>query len=284
VLERVAAATVYIENQLVLSQADWNALPEELRARHSKPQFAASGSGFVVSADGTIVTNAHVIGDGEETIPLKDGSQLRWRLVSTGLKVVVRSGEGAEQTYLPRVLKVDEGLDLAVLKIAPKQPLEALAVNPGHEVKGGLPAIMAGFPGGKVVSHAPFAEAADSARSDEIPNPRVAINKGAVTSVRRYKGAVRYQLDINANHGNSGGPITNTRGEVIGVLYAGIDGMNSINYAIPAQYLKRVLPAAITQGWIGNLPEPAAAADSADTREQQNYESFKDSGTFKLAN
>lgn len=284
VLEQVAEATVYIENWLVLSQADWDALPAELRAQHKKPEFPASGSGFVVSEDGLIVTNAHVIEDAEETLPLKDGSQLRWRFVSTELKVVVRSGEQGEQTYLPRVVKVNKDLDLAVLKISPKQPLKPLKVDSTQEIRSGLPALMAGFPGGKLVSHAPFTDEIDPTTAAEIPNPRVAINNGAVTSVRRYKGSVRYQLDINANHGNSGGPITNMQGDVVGVLYAGIDGMNSINYAIPAHYLKSVLPAEMTAGWTGNLSDGRQTVRTdAENSGDQAFESFKQSGTFKLA-
>ena len=223
------------------------------------------------------MTNAHVIGDAEEIIPLKDGTRLHWNFVSTGLTVVVRSGEEDEQTYLPRIIKVNEALDLAVLKISPQSPLKALAFNIGQPVMGGLPAVMAGFPGGKSVGFAPFSDG--TAPIEEMPNPRVAINTGNVTSVRKYKGSVRYQLDIGANHGNSGGPITNAQGQVIGVLYAGIDGMNSINYAIPARYLKNVLPSALTANW----PASADDAPPEPSREGgQKFEDFQDSGTFKL--
>jgi S1-C subfamily serine protease len=132
---------------------------------------------------------------------------------------------------------------------------------------------MAGFPGGKLPDQAPFAghkkhpEALDK-------NPRVSINAGTLTALRENDRELCYQLDIRANPGNSGGPIVNLAGEVIGVLNAGIRTMQSINYAIPARNFKAVLPASLTAAWPGGAPAAGAA---------QSYEAFQASGTFKLA-
>ncbi len=130
---------------------------------------------------------------------------------------------------------------------------------------------MAGFPGGKLPDLAPFTDKNDL-RDLKDKNPRVSVNQGSVTAIREHKKVLRYQLDIRANHGNSGGPLVNERGEVIGVLYAGIDTMQSINYAIPARYAALLA---------GKMSQPASSGDTAASGDQ-SYEDFKKSGEFVI--
>ena len=99
------------------------------------------------------------------------------------------------------------------------------------------------------------------------------MNAGLVSSVREFRGDSRFQLDIRANHGNSGGPITNPEGDLIGVLYAGIDEMQSINYAIPARYLTRVLsPSLVVELGLDGGGEEEPAAEPAEAGEPEAAE------------
>jgi S1-C subfamily serine protease len=106
-------------------------------------------------------------------------------------------------------------------------------------------------------------------------NPKVSINQGSVTAVREYGKRRHYQLDVRANGGNSGGPIVNHRGEAIAVLNAGIQTMQSINYAIPSKVIAGILPASMTTGW--------PVEESTKPGDEQDYESFKSSIDFKLS-
>lgn len=272
--DKLSAATVFIETRMALSSADWLALSKETRREIGRrPAGPVSGSGFLISQDGYVMTNAHVVSEFKENVPAGPGKTVQWRFMPTSVKVVLNSGREDERVYWPRIVKVDKGLDLALLKIAPQPDVEPLKINPTDEAETGQLVFMAGFPGGKLTDLAPFVGSAQEAY-DNPKNPDVSLNAGMVTAVRKYHGSIRYQLDIRANHGNSGGPIVNPACEVVAVLYAGMDHMQSINYAIPSFYLGKVLPASITKDW------PASHRDASA---EQDYDDFKGSGTFKLA-
>lgn len=291
--EKLARATVYITTELFISNRDWSELPPEITEKYAqRPSEAAAGSGFFVSPEGHIVTNAHVIegltflvqytSNGPKMTQLPAGSKSisfdrnnpksPWTLsFSAGtIKVVANSGEKDEKIYAPKVLKVDVAKDLAVLKISPTGPTPSLELLGDDAVQGGAPVLMSGFPGGAVSDIAPFANSQNIDRLMK-KNPRVSINAGMVTAIREHQGEKRYQLDIRANHGNSGGPIVDVRGRVLGVLYAGIDSMQSINYAIPASLAKKMLPGA----------EGEAAAGGEPSRDEA-FDAFKKSGEFKF--
>jgi S1-C subfamily serine protease len=109
------------------------------------------------------------------------------------------------------------------------------------KIDAGDAVLMAGFPGGIYTELAPFV-GGDAERHLGTYSPRPSVNVGLVTAIREYEGATRYQLDIRANPGNSGGPITNRSGEVVGILYAQMGALQSINYAIPVPYVLAILP------------------------------------------
>jgi S1-C subfamily serine protease len=274
IITRLQHATVYIESTLVLSGADWAKLPEQDRQKIGRrPQGEASGSGFIVSPEGYIITNAHVVSEARERVIVgkpQEGKFLDLHYLPTALKVVVNSGQADEKSYVPKLVKVDQNMDLALLKIDCGEPLTALALRPAKAGQGQA-IFLAGFPGGKVPDQAPFVESAKDFNNEK--NPRVSINGGMITAVRQSDKNVRYQLDARANHGNSGGPVVNPTGEVVGVLYAGIDELQSINYAIPTRYLSRVLPSDMRKDW---------AAEEGDTGGDQSFNEFEKSGSFKL--
>ena len=151
------------------------------------------GSGFVVAADGLIVTNAHVVG----------------RAASATVRLV----NGA--TYTGAVQGRDERLDLAVIKIDAAPALQPIPLgNPAH-VRAGDAVIALGFPLG-----------------DELGQDYT-VTTGVVSSRRTYGGVEHIQTDAALNPGNSGGPLLNRDGAVIGVNTASYSGTyDGISFAL----------------------------------------------------
>ena len=129
----------------------------------------AGGSGFVIDADGLIVTNAHVV------------PQQR--------SVTVYTHDGI--SYTGTVLGRDETLDLAVVKIYPDRPLEPMPLGDPAGVRAGDEVIALGFPLG-----------------DELGSDYT-VTTGVVSSRRTYGAVEHIQTDAAINPGNSGGPLLN---------------------------------------------------------------------------
>jgi serine protease Do len=168
------------------------------------------GSGFILSPDGLILTNAHVVADADA--------------------VVVRLEDGAE--YKAQVLGEDDNVDLALLKIVPKKPLPAAALGDSGKVRVGEWAIAIGNPFGF-----------DHSLTVGI------ISAKERTNIFTGEGASKYQnylqTDASINHGNSGGPLCNIKGEVIGMntaIKTPNDGSVGIGFAIPINFIKRSIP------------------------------------------
>lgn len=132
-----------------------------------------AGSGFFISPDGLVVTNAHVV---------------RSESVVT---VTMSSGKSIQSS----TIYIDEDRDLALVKISgthyPALKLEAIPPNPGADV------IAIGSP-----------------LSEQLTN---SVTKGVVSGIRRGNHGIWIQTDTAMNPGNSGGPLLNTSGEVVGV-------------------------------------------------------------------
>ncbi len=185
--------------------------------------MVASGSGFFAGPAGYVVTNAHVLGFGPKDVR-----------PPTRVEVVVHSGEGDQKTYVARVVGVSVEDDLALLW-----------VNGTDHAGAPLPAPLT------------FGRTADLVETQEVViygfplgeklGLNISVNKTTVSSLRKEKCVVELvQVADGMTHGNSGGPVANTRGEVIGVVVAGIEG-TPINFAIPgdkaAAFLARQLAA-----------------------------------------
>lgn len=171
-----------------------------------------TGSGFIISADGRILTNAHVV-DGADTVTvrLKDG-----------------------RTFQGKVLGKDELTDVAVVKIQANS-LPIVALGNSDQLQPGDWAIAIGNPLGLNNTVTSGIISATGRTSTDI---------GASADKR-----VDYiQTDAAINPGNSGGPLLNSRGEVVGMNTAIIQGAQGLGFAIPINTAQRVSSQLIATG------------------------------------
>jgi serine protease Do len=297
--DRLTDASVYIETGVGMKSRDWTSFPQILRDRiGERPSGITSGSGFLIHPEGYLLTNAHVVqgfalrqypdGRTEQLPPGADvvpfdprhpDSPFTFEFTPTWIRVVTDSGTEEQESHTATVLSIDPALDIAVLKI-PSQDggWPFLDLDRSGEVRAGDSVIMSGFPGGIYTELAPFlGNGAEQLAGSYSPKPSV--NAGLVTAIREYEGAVRYQLDIRANSGNSGGAITNRNGAVVAILYAQLTGLQSINYAIPIKYALPLLPARLRGGSV----EDRAGGDPAATGSgDQSFDEFLESGRFSF--
>ncbi|HWT95469.1 MAG TPA: trypsin-like peptidase domain-containing protein [Solirubrobacteraceae bacterium] len=174
----------------------------------------ATGSGFVVSADGYLVTNDHVVSD--------------------AAKVTVKIGSGAELTA--KVVGEDPSSDLALLKVDPgSQKLTALPVADSDGVRVGDEVYAIGSPYG-LSSTLTVGVVSALGRQIEAPNGYT------------IDGAI--QTDAALNPGNSGGPLLNAAGEVVGVNSqietasgSSASGNVGIGFAVDANTVTKVVAA-----------------------------------------
>ncbi len=197
------------------------------------------GSGFIIRADGVILTNEHVVRG------------------ATRISVAMRDG----QTFTAKLVGSDELNDLAVLQISAK----------------GLPVAPTGTSRGLLIGE--WAIAIGNPYGFVLGNTEPSVTAGVISATgrnltARTEGGGVYvdmiQTDASINPGNSGGPLVNAMGEVIGVnssIYSPSGGSIGLGFAIPIDRARRVADDLIAHGrvrqpWIGvRLDEPAADAN-----------------------
>ena len=183
------------------------------------------GSGFIISEDGLIVTNQHVVGT--------DPSEI---MISTIYG----------HTYEAELIGSDELTDLALLKIDSDKVFPFVELSDSDEVIVGEWAIALGNPFGLFEDGKPTVTVGviSAKNRDFRPdpnNPRVYIDM--------------LQTDAAINRGNSGGPLLNSRGEVIGIntfIYTGgtSDGFVGLSFAIPSNRIDRIISQLLTTGTV----------------------------------
>ncbi len=178
----------------------------------------SAGSGFVISPDGLVVTNYHVV----------DGA--------TELSVTV-DGE----VYEAEVRGSDPATDLALLKIEPKQDLAYLALGDAEALRVGDWIMVIGSP----------------LRLDNSVSVGVVSAKGRNINITPDASLENFiQTDAAINFGNSGGPLVNLQGEVVGIATAINYGAENIGFAVPVTTLQRILPqlretGTVRRGYLG---------------------------------
>ncbi len=228
-VKRVAPAVVSVDVHMDTGAADAqggaaNATPPGLPpgfpqipgfpgfAMPEQPQVVeAKGSGFIIDQSGIIVTNNHVVKDART------------------VTVTLASG----QSFPAKILGTDPKTDLAVIKISAGHPLPYVELGSSADVVPGEWVIAMGNPFGLDGT----------------------VTAGIVSALGRDIGDGPYdkfiQIDAPINEGNSGGPLFNQRGQVIGINTAILSpsgGSVGIGFAIPADMIKRVTSQLIHSG------------------------------------
>jgi serine protease Do len=232
---RVAPAVVTVQTE-VMERVPADAFEQFFGGRSGQRATAGLGSGFIIRADGAIVTNAHVVaGASRIQVALRDGT-----------------------TYPARLIGIDETNDLAVIKIDAKN-LPVAPLGSSSDLLIGEWAIAIGNPYGFILA-----------------NSEPSVTAGVVSGTGRNlatpsEGAGVYvdmiQTDASINPGNSGGPLVDAAGEVIGVnssIFSPSGGSVGIGFAIPINRARRVAEDLLAHGvvrrpWIGIQPQLSRA-------------------------
>lgn len=204
---------------------------KEVYTRGKREEVQVVGSGFIISPDGYVVTNEHVAGE------------------TKFVRCVLYDKEEMEA----QVVGTDPYTDLAVLKLEAKdKPLPYVKLGDSSKIKAGQTVLAMGSPHGL-------------ARS---------VSKGIISVTDRYledRGEVAVspfntwiQTDAAINFGNSGGPLVNLKGEVIGVNARVLMGAENVGFAIPVNTAKEVVEhirknGRVVRSWIGESLQPMTA-------------------------
>jgi S1-C subfamily serine protease len=182
--------------------------------RVNRREGAGTGSGFFCLEPGLIITNAHVVGMLRPSDP-----------PPTKIEVTLNSGEANAKELTARVVAVDRVNDLA-----------ALRVEPGGAA---LPAPFSLFPSSQLIeTQAVFV--AGFPRVSEL-GTSLSVGTGSVAALRKDAGQMRkVQVNGNMQPGNSGGPVFDTQGRVVGVS-AAILGQTGINFAVPTEFINDLI-------------------------------------------
>jgi serine protease Do len=194
-------------------------------------QFRAVGSGFIISSDGFVVTNNHVIEQAEE------------------IEIVLQDGERFAATVQGR----DPKTDLALLKVEADVELPFVELGDSDTAQVGDWVLAVGNPfglGGSVTAGIISARGRD-------------IQAGPFDDF--------LQVDASINQGNSGGPLFDSTGQVIGIntaIYSPSGGSVGIGFAIPAAMAEEIIDqlkvgGVVERGWLGVQFQPVSAAVAA---------------------
>ncbi|WP_304222381.1 S1C family serine protease [Gracilinema caldarium] len=181
------------------------------------------GSAFFIDKSGLLITNYHVIAS--EVDPKYNGIS----------RMFIRMGDASSPKIPAKVIGWDPIMDLAVIK-AEIVPEYVFSVIGSDTAQVGEKVYAIGSPAGLEKT----------------------VTSGIISALNRrllQLGDV-IQLDAAVNHGNSGGPVVNEQGNLLGVVFAGIEQFQGINFAVPVQRLVSALPALLAGGeverpWLG---------------------------------
>lgn len=200
-----------------------------------------SGTGFVVTEDGYIITNYHVV----EPACLDGGS------------VKVLFYDSSEQ-YEAQVIGIDSGNDLAVLKIS-ADGLDAAPLGNSDNISVGDEIYVVGNPLGNLDFSMTFG--------------RVSALNRLISTDRNKEGINMFQIDAAVNDGNSGGPVYNSRGQVIGVVTAKYSdvGVEGLGFAIPINEAAAVADEIIKVGYVTGRADLGVECDEQYTEIYSRY-------------
>ena len=174
------------------------------------------GSGFIISNDGYILTNNHMVENTD--------------------KILVKISDGKE--YEAKIIGADAKTDIALIKIKPDNGLPTVALGDSDVVRVGEWVIAIGNPFGL----------------EQTVTAGIVSAKGRVIGAGAYDNFI--QTDASINPGNSGGPLFNMQGKVIAINTAIVAQGQGIGFAIPINMAKSILEdlktkGKVTRGWLG---------------------------------
>ena len=182
----------------------------------------AEGSGFFGMQPGIVLTNAHVLGmlQPESRQPRK-------------IEVVSNSGTKTERIFPARLLGVDRSSDLAVLRVEGDKLPEPLSVQSAKDLVELDKVYVFGFPFGQGLGK------------------NITVSESSVSSLRQDKFGHLEKIQVNGgmHPGNSGGPVVDGSGQVIGVAVSGIRG-TQIHFAMPGDFVHVILRGRVLQATI----------------------------------
>lgn len=199
-----------------------------IRVERNEEGEGGTGSGFFCFEKGLVVTNAHVIGMMQPSDP-----------VPKKIEVILFSNERDELRLRGTVYHVDRKMDLALLRVPNNERLpEPLALVSAETLELTQQVFVVGFPFG------------------ERLGKDVSINRTSISSLRREKGVMReVQTSGGMNPGNSGGPVVDALGRVIGIAVririeedanSGIKN-TGLNFAVPSDYAHYLAQGNVTE-------------------------------------
>lgn len=197
-----------------------------------EPRGVSMGTGFLISADGYVLTNHHVVAGASE--------------------VKVRLSD--RRDFVARVVGSDQQSDIALLKIA-ASGLPALRIGDSRTLKPGQWVVAIGSPFG--LDHSVTAGIVS------------AVGRANPYANQRYVPFI--QTDVAINRGNSGGPLLNTRGEVVGInsqIFSNSGGYMGVSFAIPIDVAMNAVRQLKTSGRVrrGQLGISLQAITADDAR------------------
>ena len=202
-----------------------------------------TGSGFVISPYGYVLTNAHVVEDGE-TLRVTKGLQratitLKVSTINVCFSAEAMAARGMSTPCTEAsVTASDPAVDLAVLFVGGSANLPYLALGDSDVVAAGLPVDALGYPFGREVEIGRVATAPDLV-------PDVSTTPGAISALRANDAGDRRYLQVtnSLNPGNSGGPLVTRDGFAVGVIQSKLRKGTAIGFAIPINEVKNLLDA-----------------------------------------
>ncbi|MDR9402110.1 MAG: HhoA/HhoB/HtrA family serine endopeptidase [Halothece sp. Uz-M2-17] len=214
--QTVGPAVVRLDSARIISQKEQEPFYRRFFGEDSPPERRrrvreGTGSGFIFSSDGLVLTNAHVVEDADEVkVTLKDG-----------------------RTFDGVVVGADPVTDVAVVKL-PTNNLPTVTLGSSEAIIPGDWAIAIGNPLGlnNTVTVGIISAIGRSSSQVGIPDKRVSF----------------IQTDAAINPGNSGGPLLNAQGEVIGVNTAIRANAEGLGFAIPIELASRIANELVTEG------------------------------------
>ena len=178
---------------------------------------AAAGSGFIISEDGYVITNAHVVED------------------ATTIKVLLSNGD----EFVAKLIGMEEENDVAVLKIDSDKSFDPILFGDSDKMIIGEDVLAIGNPLGELT---------------------FSMTKGIVSAIDReimvdnFTSINMFQVDCAVNEGNSGGPIFNMYGEVIGIVSAkyASETIEGLGFCIPINDVQNIVSDLIEHGQVMN--------------------------------